>query len=171
MEVQRLVDAYIIGLGENADNAELRTTLVTSISIGDISLLELVQALGEYLASEEASRRCKGVNVLSDVLADLPDDAIPAVATAKLVQFFSARLADATCVPHVLTAVLALMRHPSFTDQFATDILGALLKEVHVQSFQYSTRKAAYQLVELALDSHPKAVAKMGDDFVLGFAQ
>ncbi|KAJ2804396.1 hypothetical protein H4S07_004236, partial [Coemansia furcata] len=128
-------------------------------------------ALGEYLASEEASRRSKGVNVLSDILAELPEDAIPAVATAKLVQFFSARLADATCVPHILTAVLALMRQPSFTDQFATDTLSALLKEVHVQSFQYSTRKAAYQIVELAIQSHPEAVAKMGDDFVLGFAQ
>ncbi|KAJ2098049.1 hypothetical protein GGI09_003514 [Coemansia sp. S100] len=171
MEVQRLVDAYIIGLGDNADNTELRTTLVTRISAGDISLLELVQALGEYLASEEASRRCKGVNVLSDVLADLPGDAIPAVATAKLVQFFSARLADATCVPHILTAALALMRHSSFTGKFAADILSALLKEVHVQSFQYSTRRAAYQLVDLAIQSHPEAVTKMGDDFVLGFAQ
>ncbi|KAJ2336913.1 hypothetical protein GGI00_000562 [Coemansia sp. RSA 2681] len=171
MEVQRLVDAYIIGLGDSADNTELRTTLVTNISVGDISLLDLVQALGEYLASEEASRRSKGINVLSDVLADLPEDAIPAIATEKLVQFFSARLADATCVPHTLTAVLALMRHPSFTDKFAADVLGAMLKEVHVQSFQYSTRRAAYQLVELAIQSHPEAVAKMGDDFVLGFAQ
>ncbi|KAJ2747601.1 hypothetical protein GGI20_000426 [Coemansia sp. BCRC 34301] len=171
MDVQRLVDAYIIGLGDGADNTELLATLVTSIGAGDISLLELVQALGEYLAGEEASRRSRGVNVLSDVLADLPEDAIPAVATAKLVQFFSARLADATCVPHILTAALALMCHSSFTDQFAVDILGAMLKEVHVQSFQYTTRRAAYQLVELAIQSHPKAVVKMGDDFVLGFAQ
>ncbi|KAJ2001667.1 hypothetical protein GGI04_001357 [Coemansia thaxteri] len=171
MEVQRLVDAYIIGLGDNADNAELCKTLVTYINSGDISLLELVQALGVYLASEEAGRRSKGVNVLSDVLVDLPADAIPAAATARLVQFFSARLADATCVPHILTATLALMRLPSFTDLFAAEILGALFKEVHVQSFQYSTRRASYQLVELALQSYPAAVTKMGDGFVLGFAQ
>ncbi|KAJ2423905.1 hypothetical protein GGF41_002961, partial [Coemansia sp. RSA 2531] len=63
------------------------------------------------------------------------------------------------------------MRHSSFTGKFAADILSALLKEVHVQSFQYSTRRAAYQLVDLAIQSHPEAVTKMGDDFVLGFAQ
>ncbi|KAJ2493632.1 hypothetical protein IWW37_000498 [Coemansia sp. RSA 2050] len=171
MEVQRLVDAYVIGLSDDADNTEVHTALVTQISGGDISLLELVQALGEYLASEEASRRSKGVNVLSDVLADLPEEAIPAIAISKLVQFFSSRLADATCVPHILTAVLALMQQPSFTGKFATDILGALLREVHVQSFQYSTRRAAYQLVDLAIQRHPEAVAKMGDDFVLGYAQ
>ncbi|KAJ2130926.1 hypothetical protein GGH17_003628, partial [Coemansia sp. RSA 788] len=52
---------------------------------GDMSLLELVQALGSYLASEEAGRRSKGAHVLSDVLTELPESAIPAQATTRLV--------------------------------------------------------------------------------------
>ncbi|KAJ1882628.1 hypothetical protein H4R99_001311 [Coemansia sp. RSA 1722] len=171
MVVQRLVDAYIIGLGDNANNTELLQNLLTSITSGDSSLLELVQALGSYLASEEASRRSKGVQVLSDVLNVLPESAIPEQATSRLVQFFCARLEDATCVPHVLTAINALLRLASFSDKFAVDVLNALFKEVHVQSFQHSTRSAAYQLLELVIQNHPQAVKQMGCDFVLGFAQ
>ncbi|KAJ1964135.1 hypothetical protein GGI12_001619 [Dipsacomyces acuminosporus] len=171
MEVQRLVDAYIIGLGDNSDNTELLAALVSRISGGDISLLELVQALGSYLGSDEATRRSRGTHVLSDVLGDLPEDAIPARATEMLVQFFCARLADAICVPQILTAVLALLRLSSFSDQHAVYIATALFKEVHLQSFQHSTRSAAYRVLDLILQSHPEAVRRIGDDFVLGFAQ
>ncbi|KAJ2723725.1 hypothetical protein GGI07_002434 [Coemansia sp. Benny D115] len=171
MDVQRLVDAYIIGLGDNSDNTELRQTLVSRISSGDTSLLELVQALGEYLASEEASRRSKGVQVLADLLTDLPATAIPMQALSRLVQFFNARLTDATCVPHVLTAINALLRLDAFGDSLCVQVLQTLFKEVHVQSFQYSTRASAYHLLELALNKWPQAVKKMGDGFVLGFAQ
>ncbi|KAJ2080578.1 hypothetical protein H4R24_002984 [Coemansia sp. RSA 988] len=171
MLVQRLVDAYIIGLDDNADNSSIRQTLVTHISAGDISLLELVQALGSYLSNEEAGRRSKGAHVLADVLTDLPGESIPAQATEKLARFFAARLADAPCVPHALPSIIALQRLASFTDQCAIDVLGALFKEVHVQSFQHSTRSEAYKLLDLIIDNRATVVEAMGDDFVLGFAQ
>ncbi|KAJ2739420.1 hypothetical protein H4R23_000481 [Coemansia sp. Cherry 401B] len=171
MDIQRIVDAYIIGLGDNADNTSLRQTLVDHIVKGDTSLLELVQALGLYLASEEASSRSKGAHVLSDVLIDLPSSAVPAQATTKLVQFFCSRMADATCVPYGLTSISALQRLPSFTDQCAIDALRALFKEVHVQSFQHTTRSTAYTLLDLLVQNRPQAVKTMGDDVVLGFAQ
>ncbi|KAJ2783420.1 hypothetical protein GGI15_002596 [Coemansia interrupta] len=171
MVVQRLVDAYIIGLGDNSDNSELLEKLIDCITSGDASLLELVQALGSYLASEEASRRSKGVHVLSEVLKGLPETAIPIQAISRLVQFFCARLSDATCVPYVLTAINALVRLPAFSSQYSIDVLNALFKEVHVQSFQYSTRSTAYQLLELVIQNHPESAKQMGDDFVLGFAQ
>ncbi|KAI9506331.1 hypothetical protein GGI25_002322 [Coemansia spiralis] len=171
MNVQRLVDAYIIGLGDNSDNSSLLQALTESITSGHISLLELVQALGSYLASEEASRRSKGVNVLSDVLNNLPTQAIPSQATEKLIEFFCARLADATCVSGILTSINALLRLPSLTDKLTVGVLNALFRDVHVQSFQYSTRSTAYKLLEIVIQSHPEAVKAMGDDFVLGFAQ
>ncbi|KAJ2615147.1 hypothetical protein H4S08_001380 [Coemansia sp. RSA 1365] len=171
MLVQRLVDAYIIGLEDNADNSTLRQTLVTHISNGDISLLELVQALGSYLSSEEAGRRSKGAHVLADVLTDLPADSIPPQATEKLARFFAARLADSPCVPHALPSIIALQGLDSFTDQCAVDVLNALFKEVHVQSFQHSTRSEAYRLLDLIIDNRKTVVKSMGDDFVLGFAQ
>ncbi|KAJ2848359.1 hypothetical protein IWW36_003340, partial [Coemansia brasiliensis] len=171
MDIQRLVDAYIIGLGDNSDNTSFRQALVDHIAKGDMSLLELVQALGGYLASEEASRRSKGLHVLADVLTDLPQDAIPAQATAKLVQFFCSRLSDSTCVSYILTSIEALQRLPSFTNKCSTDVLRALFKEVHVQSFQHSTRSAAYGLLDQIIQNHPQAVKEMGDDMVLGFAQ
>ncbi|KAJ2125787.1 hypothetical protein GGH12_002794 [Coemansia sp. RSA 1822] len=171
MDIQRLVDAYIIGLGDNADNSSLRQTLINHIVKGDMSLLELVQALGSYLASEEAGRRSKGAHVLSDVLTELPESAIPAQATTRLVQFFCARLSDATCVPHVLASISALQQLSSFTDQCSVDVLRALFKEVHVQSFQHSTRSTAYKLLDQIIQSHPQVAKMMGDDTVLGFAQ
>ncbi|PIA17081.1 hypothetical protein COEREDRAFT_97021 [Coemansia reversa NRRL 1564] len=171
MLVQRLVDAYIIGLEDNADNSTLCQTLVTHISNGDISLLELVQALGSYLSSEEAGRRSKGAHVLADVLTDLPADSIPPQATEKLARFFAARLADSPCVPHALPSIIALQGLDSFTDQCAVDVLDALFKEVHVQSFQHSTRGEAYRLLDLIIDNRKTVVKSMGDDFVLGFAQ
>ncbi|KAJ2632073.1 hypothetical protein H4R22_001533 [Coemansia sp. RSA 1290] len=171
MDIQRIVDAYIIGLGDNADNTSFRQALVGHIAKGDTSLLELVQALGEYLASEEASRRNKGLHVLADVLTELPQEAIPAQATAKLVQFFCSRLSDSTCVSHILTSIDALQRLPSFTNKCSTDVLRALFKEVHVQSFQHSTRSAAYGLLDQIIRNHPQAVQTMGNDMVLGFAQ
>ncbi|KAJ2785960.1 hypothetical protein H4R18_000175 [Coemansia javaensis] len=171
MSVQRLVDAYIIGLGDGADNGGVRRALVEHITSGDASLLELVQALGAYLASEEGGRRSRGMRVLAEVLADLPPSAIPAQATAKLAQFFGARLSDATCVPYTLPSIIALLRLPSFTAQCVADVLGALFKDVHVQSFQQSTRCDVYRLLDLAVQDHPDAVKAMGSGFVLGFAQ
>ncbi|KAJ1728308.1 hypothetical protein LPJ61_004100, partial [Coemansia biformis] len=171
MGVQRLVDAYIIGLGEGADNSSLRRDLVANIASGDASLLELVQALGAYLASEESGRRSRGMRMLSEVLDGLPASAIPAQATTKLAQFFSARLADATCVPYTLTSIIALQRLASLTDKCVVDILRALFQEVHVQSFQQSTRSEVYRLLGLIVENHPAAAKAMGDDFVLGFAQ
>ncbi|KAJ2704988.1 hypothetical protein H4R19_005174, partial [Coemansia spiralis] len=171
MVVQRLVDAYIIGLGEGADNSSQRRDLVASITSGDASLLELVQALGAYLSSDESGRRSRGMRTLSEILGDLPASAVPAQATAKLAQFFSARLADATCAPYTLASIVALQRLASLSDQCVVDILRALFKEVHVQSFQQSTRSDAYRLLDLAIESHPAAVKALGDDFVLGFAQ
>ncbi|KAJ2091856.1 hypothetical protein IW138_001545 [Coemansia sp. RSA 986] len=171
MDVQRLVDAYVIGLGDDSDNSSLLQTLSQRIVSGDMSLLELVQALGPYLASEEASRRSRGIHVLSDVLNDIPQDAIPAQAAAKLTEFFCARLSDATCVPRVLTSIGALLRLPSFTDQLTIGFLNELFKEVHVQSFQHSTRSTAYQLLDLAIQRRSDAIKSMGDNFVLGFAQ
>ncbi|KAJ1907458.1 hypothetical protein LPJ81_000736 [Coemansia sp. IMI 209127] len=171
MDVQRLVDAYVIGLGDNSDNSSLLQTLSQRIVSGDTSLLELVQALGSYLASDEASRRSRGIHVLSDVLNNIPQDAIPVQAATKLTEFFCARLSDATCVPRVLTSISALLRLPLFTDQLAVGFLNELFKEVHVQSFQHSTRSTAYQLLDLAIQKHPDAIKSMGDSFVLGFAQ
>lgn len=171
MDIQRLVDAYIVGLNDGADNTEIRQKLVTDISVGDASLLELVQALGSYLASDEASRRSNGIQALSDLLNDLPKDAIPQQAIVKLISFFSSRLSDATCVPHILTALIALLRLPTFQDQYSVEVLRSLFQEVHVQSFQYSTRSIAYQLIELVIGQHSGAVKQMGNDFVLGFAQ
>ncbi|KAJ2758801.1 hypothetical protein H4S06_002533 [Coemansia sp. BCRC 34490] len=171
MDVQRLVDAYLIGLGDNSDNSSLLQTLSQLIVAGDTSLLELVQALGSHLASEEASRRSRGIQVLSDVLNDLPPQAIPAQAATKLTEFFCARLADATCVPRILSSIGALMRLPAFTDRLTVGFLNDLFKEVHVQSFQHSTRNAAYGLLDLAIQTHPEAIKSMGDNFVLGFAQ
>ncbi|KAJ2559007.1 hypothetical protein EV175_000542 [Coemansia sp. RSA 1933] len=171
MDVKRLVDAYVLGLGDNSDNADLLQTLSQRIVSGDTSLLELVQALGSYLASDEASRRSRGIHVLSDVLNDIPQDAIPAQAATKLTEFFCARLSDATCVPHILTSIGALFCLPSFTDQLTVAFLNELFKEVHVQSFQHSTRSTAYQLLDTAIQKHPNAIWTMGDNFVLGFAQ
>ncbi|KAJ1931570.1 hypothetical protein FBU59_006663, partial [Linderina macrospora] len=171
MDLQRVVDAYVIGIGESQDNTELLNTLVTHISSGDTSLLELVQALGDYLASDEATRRSRGTHILSDVLNELPSAAVPARATTMLTQFFCARLGDATCVPQTLRALMALLKLPAFTSQYAVDVVSALFKEVHVQSFQQSTRSAAYHLLKGVVDGYPKAVQSIGDDFVLGFAQ
>ncbi|KAJ2582074.1 hypothetical protein EV177_010349, partial [Coemansia sp. RSA 1804] len=149
----------------------LLQTLSQLIVAGDTSLLELVQALGSHLASEEASRRSRGIQVLSDVLNDLPPQAIPAQAATKLTEFFCARLADATCVPRILSSIGALMRLPAFTDRLTVGFLNDLFKEVHVQSFQHSTRSTAYGLLDLAIQTHPEAIKSMGDNFVLGFAQ
>ncbi|ORX66826.1 hypothetical protein DL89DRAFT_295189 [Linderina pennispora] len=171
MDLQRVVDAYVIGIGESQDNTELLNKLVTHISAGDTSLLELVQALGDHLASDEATRRSRGTHILSDVLGELPAAAVPARATTMLTQFFCARLGDATCVPQTLRALMALLRLPAFTSQYAIDVVSALFKEVHVQSFQQSTRSTAYSLLQTVVDGYPKAVQSIGDDFVLGFAQ
>ncbi|KAJ2760039.1 hypothetical protein IWQ56_005584, partial [Coemansia nantahalensis] len=171
MGVQRLVDAYIIGLGEGADNSSQRRDLVASIADGDASLLELVQALSAYLTSDEGGQRSRGMRTLAEVLCDLPGSAVPAQATAKLAEFFGARLADATCVPYTLASVLALQRLASLPDRCVVDLLRALFKEVHVQSFQQSTRADAYRLLDLAIEAHPAAVRALGSDFVLGFAQ
>ncbi|RUS33413.1 Dos2-interacting transcription regulator of RNA-Pol-II-domain-containing protein [Jimgerdemannia flammicorona] len=134
------------------------------------SILVLVQALGEYLTSEEDSVRAKATGILSFVLANCQQNQINATAVNVLTDFFRERLADKISAPKLLEGLLALSKFDAFSNENATKTAKALFN-VNVQSFQQAVRHTVFQTIDSLLKQHLQALQKLGDDFVFGFTQ
>ncbi|KAL1925687.1 uncharacterized protein VTP21DRAFT_570 [Calcarisporiella thermophila] len=176
MSLQRYVRNYITGVSSGDSYNELSTVRDAIIQVvadhgNKNGLLELVQALGEYLTSDEAIVRAKGIELLSTVLAKCPATLVSKQETTVLVDFFCERLSDTVCVPELLKGILTLQKFPSFTDEDALKVTKAIFSTISVQNFQQATRYVIFQIFDGLMHEYLQALKKLGSDFVLGFVQ
>ncbi|RUP34620.1 Dos2-interacting transcription regulator of RNA-Pol-II-domain-containing protein [Jimgerdemannia flammicorona] len=164
------------------------------------SILVLVQALGEYLTSEEDSVRAKGsrreffhsfwLTVSKTRSTRRQVSLFPDIIVNVLTDFFRERLADKISAPKLLEGLLALSKFDAFNGEGVSfpaaqddnhQILGisnspnfpyhSLFNNVNVQSFQQAVRHTVFQTIDSLLKQHLQALQKLGDDFVFGFTQ
>ncbi|EGN92276.1 hypothetical protein SERLA73DRAFT_99542 [Serpula lacrymans var. lacrymans S7.3] len=143
--------------------------VVSGISNGQIALLDIVKALGEYLTSEEDSLRTKGVNFLSSVVGTYPPDKLNRQAVRVLVAFYRSKLEDTETITPALKGLSFLVKSPACNSTDALDILSSIFAHVKMNVLVQSTRFFVFSVVDTLLANHRDALKDMGKPFFSGY--
>ncbi|KAI8971461.1 Dos2-interacting transcription regulator of RNA-Pol-II-domain-containing protein [Mycotypha africana] len=135
------------------------------------NLLQLVQALGEYLINDDEYIRAKATALLSNTLAECKQDEINETAVSVLVDFYCERLTDGTCVPSLLEGLVALTKYSNFTGKNAVTTAKRLIQNLQMQQYPQGTRIAGFTVFANLIDYHAAALKSINDEFVFGFTK
>ncbi|KAH7927892.1 ARM repeat-containing protein [Leucogyrophana mollusca] len=162
--VERSVRSWLA----SGKDTELDET-VSGIINGQITLVDVVKALGQYLTSEEDELRSKGVDFLSSVLGKCPLDKLNRQAVRVLVAFHCSKLEDTETITPALKGLAFLVKFPPVEPSDASDILSALFKHVKMKALVQSTRFFVFSIIDTLLVKHIKALRDMGREFLDGY--
>ncbi|KIK80675.1 hypothetical protein PAXRUDRAFT_833382 [Paxillus rubicundulus Ve08.2h10] len=144
--------------------------LVAGISSGQVALLDIVKALGEYLTSAEDALRTKGVRFLSLVIEQCPKDKLNRQAVRVLVTFYCSKLEDTETITPALKGLSHLVSFPSFSSNEVSDTLSAIFMHVNMKALVQSTRFFVFNVIYSLVNSHRDDLKKMGDHFLSSYA-
>ncbi|SLM40704.1 MMS19, C-terminal [Lasallia pustulata] len=137
----------------------------TKLETKQVTLIDVVQSLGEYINEEDASIRSKAVNYLSTVIAALPPTFLTRQQIQVLCQFLCDRIEDGGAV-RGLSKLQGLSR---FNKEMATMTFRALLG--HFQDLQLRPQPQRLQILELLyelMSHHRSALKDMGAESLVG---
>jgi hypothetical protein len=146
-----------------------------SLSNGETTLLNVVEALGPALKHGEAAKRLAGLDFLVKTVASTTSGVIGGDELDFLVTFFIDRLKDrALMFPSVLRGLHAVVvgHADAVTDESVRRAVLALTNDVSVQSFTAGDRGKAYNIFAFALGHRLTTLAQpaaFGERFLLGF--
>ncbi|KAF7971317.1 hypothetical protein HWV62_21494, partial [Athelia sp. TMB] len=143
--------------------------LTTGISAGNITLVDIVKGLGEYLTSEDDAIRTKGVECLSQVLKSCPADKITRQHTRVLVTFMCGKLDDTETIIPALSALVTLAGLPTCTSQEALEICRGLFRNVKMTSLTAPNRFNVFSIVDVMMAKQRDALKSMGEEFLKGY--
>ncbi|KAI0091461.1 ARM repeat-containing protein [Irpex rosettiformis] len=162
--IERSVRTWIASGREN----EIES-VVNAISNGEATLLDVVKALGEFLTAEEDDVRNKGVELLSQVVNQLPSDKLNRQAVRVLVTFMCEKLDDTETIIPALKALKALVSKDAFTSSDAVEVANALFRHVKMKVLVQAQRFVVYGIIDGLVARHRDALINMGPDFVSGY--
>uniref|UniRef100_A0A8W7PBF7 MMS19 nucleotide excision repair protein n=1 Tax=Anopheles coluzzii TaxID=1518534 RepID=A0A8W7PBF7_ANOCL len=143
--------------------------VTTDIIAGKLNVAEFVEELGPALTHTDASVRAKGTTLLSNVLKDLPPDALQANQVELLCTFYIDRSLDHhTVTPMVLAGIEALTHMTNFPDGAAVRLLRALFERVPCQSQKKPERTLYFQMMLNLAERKVDELKAWGVDFVYG---
>ncbi|KAI8372565.1 Dos2-interacting transcription regulator of RNA-Pol-II-domain-containing protein [Choanephora cucurbitarum] len=172
--LEKEVTKYMITTDtSSAEAIQATSNLVQIVNLGSVqdNLLQLIQALGEYLTNDDEFVRAKATSLLSSTLADCQQEAINESAVSVLVDFYCERLTDKTCVQHLLDGLLALIAYSNFTGKNAVFVSKKICQHVHVQQFPQSTRHVAFRIFDSLIYRHANALRSINDEFIYGYTK
>ncbi|WVQ96214.1 hypothetical protein IAU59_003318 [Kwoniella sp. CBS 9459] len=166
MDVSRIVRTQI-------STSELNPPqdLVESINGGQVGLLDVIKALGEYLTSPEDDVRLKGLTFLSNLLKVITPSKINRQATSTLTNFYINKLDDFDSLPPALQGLTILSKLPTFDDSAAVDVYKGIVENVNMKSYVQATRHLVYVLFDSLLATHRSALKAMGTAFVNSYTK
>ncbi|KAF8836738.1 ARM repeat-containing protein [Paxillus ammoniavirescens] len=144
--------------------------LVTGISSGQVALLDIVKALGEYLTSAEDALRTKGVRFLSLVIEQCPKDKLNRQTVRVLATFYCSKLEDTETITPALKGLSYLVSFPSFSSNEVSDVLSAIFLHVNMKALVQSTRFFVFNIIYSLMSSHRDDLKRMGDQFLSSYA-
>ncbi|KAI9314683.1 Dos2-interacting transcription regulator of RNA-Pol-II-domain-containing protein, partial [Obelidium mucronatum] len=130
-------------------------------------LLAVVAQLGGAATSADPFERAKAVALLSQLLAR--NAAADKKSVSVLMEFYLARLHDATSVPELVDGILSMLKSGLVARKDAIDTARAFFKELNVQNYAQTVRFSVYCVFECLLKSHLDAMKYLGDQFIAGF--
>ncbi|ORX91539.1 ARM repeat-containing protein [Basidiobolus meristosporus CBS 931.73] len=166
----RLVRNYIVNLGETSGEASsVLKEIIEGIDLGQTTLLNLVQALEEFLTNDDNSLRAKGTNLLSTVLAACSKEQVNSKAVSVLLGFYSDRLTDASCLHELLKGLLALQRFKWFGSSASVKSAESIFASVDMNTLTQATRHVVFQILYGLLENHITSIKTMKEQFVTGY--
>ncbi|KAI4202363.1 MAG: hypothetical protein LQ350_002581 [Teloschistes chrysophthalmus] len=144
---------------------KIRIDCVTEVESKEITLIDLVQSLGEYINDEDPSIRSKAVTYLSNVIVTLPETTLSRHQIQVLCQFLCDRVGDGGAISG-LKKLQCLKR---FNGEMATMTLRALLE--HFQDLMIRPHSQRLQILELLhelMQNHRTALQSLGKEAIVG---
>ncbi|KAH9059086.1 ARM repeat-containing protein [Lactarius vividus] len=142
---------------------------VSGISDGQLKLVHVVKALGEYLTSEEDSLRNKGVEFLALVVGKSPLEKFNLQSIKVLVAFFASKLEDTETIIPALKGILAITRIPALSPDNVIDICDAIFAHVKMQALVQVQRHTVFSIFDSLVAIHRDVLKSMGERFLSGY--
>ncbi|KAI8099496.1 Dos2-interacting transcription regulator of RNA-Pol-II-domain-containing protein [Halteromyces radiatus] len=153
MNVEQYITDYMMTTGSSSTEAlHAADQVVEVVNQGAIqeNLLQMIQAMGEYLTSDDDFVRSK---------------------VSVLVSFYCDRLSEQTCVPTILEGLVALTGFPHFNGVNAVLVAKRLIECVDMQRYPQVTRNSAYHVIQNLVDKYANALKSINNEFVFGYCQ
>ncbi|OCF43478.1 DNA repair/transcription protein MET18/MMS19 [Kwoniella heveanensis CBS 569] len=166
MDVPRIVRTQI-----STSELDPPKELLEGVNGGQVGLLEVIKALGEYLTSPEDDVRLKGLTFLSNLLKVITPSKVNRQATATLTNFYLSKLDDFDSLPPALQGLTILSKLPTFDDSAAVDVYKGIVENVNMKSYVQATRHLVYVLFDSLLATHRSALKEMGTAFVNSYTK
>ena len=141
--------------------------IVEMLNKDEVSITDVVQALGPYLTNQNELLRARGTLLLAAVLEKVPITSLDEEQLGFIVAFFKDRSRDRPCVEEVSRGMTALVKRWPIKSK----AVEMLITEVYVQAHDQTTRRSLLKLVEAVLDHHLETAKQLKHDFVYGYLQ
>ncbi|KAI0306124.1 ARM repeat-containing protein [Multifurca ochricompacta] len=143
--------------------------IVSGIADGELKLVHIVKALGEYLTSEEGDLRNKGVEFLALVVGKCPLEKFNLQSVKVLVAFFASKLEDTETIIPALKGMLALTPIPVLVPENVVDICEAVFTNVKMQALVQVQRHTVFSIFDSLVARHRDVLKSMGNHFLSGY--
>ncbi|KIY65117.1 ARM repeat-containing protein [Cylindrobasidium torrendii FP15055 ss-10] len=150
------------------NEAELES-LVSEVTEGKTTLVNIVKALGEYLTSEEDKIRTKGVELLSSVIARCPADKLTRQAVRVLLAFLCQKLEDTETIIPALKGLLSLARTSNCLPEDAPAIAKALFTHAKMNVLVQTVRHTVFSILDALVDRHRQTLKELNNEFLSGY--
>ncbi|WVR08275.1 hypothetical protein IAU60_005322 [Kwoniella sp. DSM 27419] len=166
MDVTRIVRTQI-----STSELDPPKELLDGVNHGQVGLLEIIKALGEYLTSTEDEVRLKGLTFLSNLLKVTTPGKINRQATQTLTNFYISKLDDFDSLPPALQGLTVLSKLPTFDDGAAVEVYQGLVENVNMKSYAQAIRHSVYVLFDSLLATHRAALKGTGTAFINSYTK
>lgn len=131
------------------------------ITSNDISLLVLIQNLGDKLTSDDDIERSKSIHCLCSTLENLPSNKLSKQDVNVMVEFFLGKFDDKPSIRFILKSLSILASfngfNPSLNDNL-TKILNKLVDDYDTSKHLAKIRYESFKIIESLLKNHQKKI-------------
>ncbi|KAJ5999961.1 hypothetical protein N7481_000370 [Penicillium waksmanii] len=150
---------------DKEESKRIADSVAQDLESKKITLIEIVQQLGEYINDEDPILRGKAVSFLTSVIKSLPPKYLSRQQIQVLTTFFCDRVEDGGAIAGLDT----LQRSDRFTKDLAINTAHALFSNFQdLQSRSQSQRFQVYQLLNELMLKHRKALRDMEEISLVG---
>ncbi|MCJ1313855.1 hypothetical protein MMC25_007535 [Agyrium rufum] len=157
---------YLLTVERDKEGAlAIAQTSATKLSNKEITLIDIVQSLGEYINDEDATIRSRAVRYLSDVIGCLPPNFLTRQQIQVLNQFLCDRIQDGGAIG----GLSKLANLPRFNKEMAVMTFRALIQDFQdLQLRPQTQRMPVYELLNTLMFKHREAIRGLGDESLVG---
>ncbi|ORY81884.1 Dos2-interacting transcription regulator of RNA-Pol-II-domain-containing protein [Protomyces lactucae-debilis] len=169
MNIQSLVSTYLRSSAGDSDRQEVVLELAQAIANGKLPFLEVVTALGEHLTQTDATIRAGSMQLLSQLLVEIPGSTLSGQHITVMIQFFNDKLDDHVCLDASLDSLLALAKMSRFSGEDAQTLCSALFSAIEASpNLPQRTRHRFFLIVDHLVATRRKDMRAMGQPFLAG---